>query len=139
MIHAMTDTYTIKELCEALGLSRSGYYRWRNPPVSKRKEQEVSILSEVRALHAEHRQRLGSPRMKKHLDQRGVVCGRHRVARLMRDHSIRARRKRPFRPKTTQPGKAPCPNLLVDIPALTAPNQSWVSDITYVPTKEGFL
>jgi transposase InsO family protein len=77
--------------------------------------------------------------MKKHLDQRGVVCGRHRVARLMRDHSIRARRKRPFRPKTTQPGKAPCPNLLVDIPALTAPNQSWVSDITYVPTKEGFL
>ena len=82
---------------------------------------------------------MGSPRITRHLRERGVRCGRHRVARLMRLNGWRARKKRPFRPKTTRPGKEPCANLLAQRPPPSAPNQVWVSDITYVATREGWL
>jgi putative transposase len=75
------------------------------------------------------------------LQQQGVTCSRNRVARLMRDNHLRARPRKPFRPRTTDPDHAshPSPNLLRQAGAPTAPGQQIVSDITYIPTAEGWL
>jgi transposase InsO family protein len=83
----------------------------------------------------------GSPRMTRELIARGQSCSENRVARLMRKHALRARPRRPFRPKTTSLDHAalPSPNLLKEAGAPTAPGQQIVSDITYIPTREGWL
>jgi transposase InsO family protein len=73
------------------------------------------------------------------LRQQGIACGRHRVARLMRLDGLRAHRKRPFRPRTTQAGPSAAPNLLPQNSKPTSPNRVWVSDITYIWTAEGWL
>lgn len=139
MIEELAGRFTIKELCEAMGVSRSGYYEWKNPELSDRERENKEIEKAIEGLHEEHRQRLGSPRMTHHLRRKGINCGRKRVARLMQAKGIRARRKKPFRPKTTSPGKKAFANLLKGIKSIDKPNQVWVSDITYVSTLEGDL
>ena len=139
MIATLSETYTVKEVCLALGMARSSYYQWKRVRSTARQRANEQLLKEIREVHLEHRERLGSPRMTHELRRRGHACGRHRVARLMRRHGLKARRKRAFRPKTTQPGNAPCPNLLKKMGSASKPDQIWVSDITYVATKEGWL
>ena len=139
MIQGMSVDYKIKELCAAIGVSRSGYYASRSRRRSVRQEADESLVQEMRAIDAEHRQRYGSPRMTRELRRRGRHCGENRVARLMRQEGIRARRKRAFRPRTTQAGRAPAPNLLPEIGGPERPDQIWVSDITYIATKEGWM
>lgn len=139
MIELMTNEYSVQELCEALGASRSGYYAWKQPKEGVRSESNKQLIEEIERLEIEHKQRLGSPRMTRYLRRRGHRCGENRVARLMRSRGIAARRKRPFRPKTTQAGKIASPNILKELPAPTKPDRVWVSDITYVATKEGYL
>ena len=75
------------------------------------------------------------------LNSRGLSCSTNRVARLMRSEGIRARPKKPFRPKTTQPdhAAAPSPNLLAKADLPQRPGEQLVSDITYVPTREGWM
>ena len=139
MIEKLSETYTVKEVCFALGVGRSSYYQWKQARILPRQRANEHLLEEIREVHREHRERLGSPRMTRELRRRGHACGRHRVARLMRRHGLKARRKRAFRPKTTQPGNAPCPNILKVMGPPSAPDRVWVSDITYVATKEGWL
>ena len=112
MIEKLSEIYPVKTICAAVGVARSSYYQWQKPRSCKRQQENEQLLREIRLVHSEHRERLGSPRMTHELRRRGHACGRHRVARLMRRHGLRARRKRAFRPKTTQPGKTPCANLL---------------------------
>lgn len=139
MIEELKEEYGIQELCQATGVSRSGYYAWRSATPSARDRENAEIVEKMNQIRARHKDRLGSPRMTKHLQMEGARCSENRVARLMRCNGIRARRKRPFRPKTTQPGKKPCKNLLAGTDLPKAPNRVWVGDITYVPTTEGFL
>jgi len=143
MIARLSESYTVKEVCFALGVARSSYYQWKKARSSARQRANEQLLETIREVHLEHRERLGSPRgsprMTHELRRRGQACGRHRVARLMRRHGLKARRKRAFHPKTTQPGNAPCRNVLKELGAPSAPDQVWVSDITYVATKEGWL
>ena len=139
MMEELKENYGIQELCRALGVSRSGYYERRSSVPSARARENEKIVERMNKLQEEHQQRLGSPRMTKYLQREGTHCGLNRVARLMQRNGIRARRKRPFRPKTTQPGKKPCQNLLAECDVPQEPNRIWVSDITYVATKEGFL
>lgn len=138
----MSADYSLEELAEALQVSRSGYYAWlkRDADPGPRAQRNQILLAHIRALHQEHRQRYGSPRIWQSLRQQGQRCGRNRVARLMKAHGLRAKQKRPFRPRTTvaAAGKA-APNLLMQTPAPSAPNQVWVADITYVDTAEGWL
>jgi transposase InsO family protein len=82
--------------------------------------------------------RYGSPRITQQLRQEGVICGENRVARLMRENELAARRKKAFRPRTTLPGQGAAPNLIKELEP-SVPNQVWVSDITYVATLEGWL
>jgi putative transposase len=139
MIEKLSENYPVKNICAAVGVARSSYYQWQQPRSCARHQANEQLLREIRLVHAEHRERLGSPRMTHELRRRGHACGRHRVARLMRRHGLRARRKRAFHPKTTQPGQAPCANVLQQLGAPAAPDRVWVSDITYVATKEGWL
>jgi len=136
-----TTEFSVKELAETLRVSRSGYYAWvgRQEHAGPRARQNAVLMAHIRSMHQEHQERYGSPRIYQALRQRGVRCGHNRVARLMRQEGLRAKAKRPFRPRTTQPGSKPAPNLLAKVPPPKAPNAIWVADITYIRTGEGWL
>jgi len=144
MIEAMRKDYSICELCETLGLSRSGFYAWTSRKVAPGPlaAQNGRIVAEIKAIHADRHMRCyGSPRMTAELIERGLPCGENRVARLMRQEGLQARARKPWRPKTTKTDSAarPSPNLLEKAPEPSSPGEQLVADITYVPTAEGWL
>jgi putative transposase len=127
-------------MCRLLGVSRSGYYAWRRRPESRRSFANRKLVAEMEQIHHEVDRTYGSPRMQKELIARGYDCGRNRVAALMRQHgliskmTIRFRRasKAGYRPQVT-------PNWLNRQFTVSAPNRVWACDITYLPTREGFV
>src|SRR5687767_3330621 len=126
-------------MCRWLAVSPSGYYAWRSRPWSERRLRNERLTVEMRAIHAEVRQSYGSPRMHRELLGRGLPCGRHRVARLMRAEGLWARRKKRFK-ITTHPGhQPPAPDRVKRRFTAKAPNRVWVSDITGIPTGEGWI
>jgi putative transposase len=138
MIEELSVKFAVQECCVALSVSRSGYYQWLGAEQSARAEANVELLKGIRRIYDEHKGRYGSPRVTQQLWQEGLACGENRVARLMRENSLAARRKRAFRPRTTTPGQPAAPNLIKALQP-SAPDQVWVSDITYVATLEGWL
>lgn len=76
--------HSVARLCQALGISRSGYYQWRRQPRRVRAQANARLLAEIRVIHRQYDRRYGSPRMAKELCARELPCGEHRVARLMR-------------------------------------------------------
>jgi len=138
----MREDYSISELCEALELSRSGYHAARSRQPSARAIENKRLVDEMQAIHSHrHTRSYGSPRMTEELRGRGLACSENRVARLMQVNGLRARPRKPFRPKTTRPDHAahPSPNLLGAAGPAEAPGRQLVSDITYIPTREGWL
>jgi len=138
MIEELSVQFRVKESCAALSVSRSGYYQWVGTKQSVQAEANGELLKEIRRVYDEHKGRYGSPRITQQLRQEGVVCGENRVARLMRENELAARRKKAFRPRTTLPGQGAAPNLIKELEP-NAPDQVWASDITYVCTLEGWL
>jgi len=137
---AHRGVFRIGTLCEVLGVSRSGYYAWRRRPRSQREEDNARITETIRTLHAESRGTYGSPRVYAALRRRGIACGRHRVARIMREEGIRSKTKRRFRYIATKREEMPAaPNRLERCFTAAAPNRVWASDITIVKTAEGWL
>lgn len=139
----MKRVYSIQRMCEALEVSSSGYYQWverRDHPGPRHLEnQELAV--EIRRIHIKSRQTYGSPRVHAELRQRGRCHGRNRVARLMRVHGLRGSMPRRWRVKTTDSrhDHPVAPNRLAEQPAPTDRNRTWVSDITYISTDEGWL
>lgn len=129
------------ELCRVLRVSRSGYYAWQGRPESRRDRDNRAILVQIRATHANKRKRCyGSPRIQEELRRAGYQCGRHRVARLMRNAGIQAQGRRKFKVTTDSVHQKPvAPNILARNFEATAPNQKWAGDITYIWTAEGWL
>jgi putative transposase len=138
MIEGLSVQYPVKDCCLALNVSRSGYYQWKEAKQSARALEEREVGQELEKLFKDNRGRYGSPRMTKALREKGYRLGKNRVARLMRERRLAARKKRAFRPKTTRSVEVAVPNHIADVEAL-APDQIWVSDITYVTTAEGWL
>lgn len=132
--------HSLAHMCQTLGISRSGYYAWRRRQPSRREVANQALLVHIRAIHAESRQTYGGPRIHAELNARGWHCNRKRVERLMRLHHVRARRKR-RRQRTTQVDTSlpVAPNRLNRDFRASAPNRKWLSDLTYVPTAEGWL
>lgn len=127
-------------LCEVLDVSRSGYYDWLYRKPSKRAIANRDLLSKVKVLHAEHKQRYGSPRIHAALVQQGEQVSKGRVERLMREHQLVARRvKRHKRVYIQREQQKSAPNILSRDFSAPAPNRKWVSDITFIPTREGYL
>ena len=132
--------YPVALMCRVLQVSRSGYYAWCKRPAAERVGKDQRLTLEVAAIHAESRGRYGSPRVHAELRERGQRIARKRVARLMRAAGLRARARRRFRCTTdSQHAMAIKGNLLARRFAVSAPNRSWVSDITYIWTLEGWL
>jgi transposase InsO family protein len=138
MIRSLSVEYAIKECCEALGVSRCGYYQWKKAEPTLRDREEAELVKQIRRVFAANKGRYGSPRVSQALRQDGIDCGENRVARLMRENELAARRKQAFRPRTTVPGNGAVPNLIKDLEP-SGVDQVWVSDITYVATVEGWL
>jgi len=127
--------------CEALGVSRSGFYAWRQRPLSVRARTDAAILQTIRASFVLSDATYGARRMLDEVRDAGHVCGRQRVARLMRSAALRARPRRRATPGDTgvRALHMVAPNVLDRDFTATAPNQKWVADFTYIWTSEGWL
>lgn len=127
-------------LCEVLGVSRSGYYHWLSRAPSLRAQANERLLIEIRDIHTQVYKSYGSPRMCIELRDRGFSASRGRVERLMRAHGIRAERSnRHRRCRRHRETQAPEPNRLARQFHASAPNEKWVSDITFIETRQGWL
>jgi putative transposase len=139
----MKTEHPIRQLCEALEVSASGYYDWvnRQTQPSPRACENARLALLLVQIHQASRQTYGSPRMQAALGQAGHAYGRHRIARLMRQQGLCGRAQGRFRVCTTDSrhDQPIAPNRLPDLSAPSAPNQIWLGDITYVPTDEGWL
>lgn len=128
-------------MCETLEVSRSGYYAWMKRGESERSRKDQELSSAIQAIHEGSGRRYGSPRIHAELARRDIRCGRKRVARLMHDGGLRAKGCRRFRPRTTDSRHdlPIAPNLVDRTFAASKPNRLWLADITYIPTREGWL
>jgi len=127
-------------MCQALKVSKSGYYAWLRRPESQRARQNRQLLGQIRVVHERSRKTYGSPRVTAELHDEGVRCSENRVARLMRLGGIRAKTERKFKATTdSRHGHPVAPNLLDRQFTVDRPNRVWVSDITYIWTAEGWL
>lgn len=139
-IREQAAQFPITQLCDVLGVARSGYYAWLTRPVSARAQEDTRLLEQMTAIHTKSRQTYGHRRLHAALRQAGETCGKGRVARLMRQHQLVARLRRKHRITTDSAHQEPvAPNRLNRQFAVTAPDQVWVSDITYISTWEGWL
>ncbi|MEP6896789.1 MAG: IS3 family transposase [Chloroflexota bacterium] len=133
--------YSVKRMCQVLGVTRSAYYAWQPEKASPRELENRILVAQIHAEYKMSRKTYGSPRIQAGLHRRGFACGRHRVARLMRRAGIRPQKRHKRYPVTTQrqPGVIPAPNHLNQEFSTTVANKKWVSDFTYIDTAEGWL
>jgi putative transposase len=132
--------FPVAVLCRVLGVSPSGYYAWASRPASARAHRDEELGARVRAAHAASKGRYGSPRVHAELCANGEKVGRKRVARLMKAANLAGRKRRKFRSTTDSNHAFPiAPNVLERDFTATAPNEVWVTDITSIWTREGWL
>lgn len=134
------DRWPVRLMCGALDVSTAGYYAWRERPPSFARRRRDALVVLIREVHADVKARYGSPRIHAELGARGHECSVNTVAKLMRDNDIRAKTARKFRHTTDSNHSLPvAENVLGRQFDPEAPNEKWVADITYVPTREGWL
>jgi putative transposase len=127
-------------MCQVLEVSENGYYNWRKRGKSKRKQEDEELTERIEDAYQQHGGKYGSPRIHAVLKTQRVHCGRKRVARLMREHDLYARRRRRKARTTNSQHRFPiASNLLKRDFTSDAPNKKWVADITFVETREGWL
>jgi transposase InsO family protein len=141
MIEQLAAQFAVQTLCRVLQVSRSSYYKWCHRRPGKRQQANQQLLQNIRQAHAQSRQTYGSPRITRQLQRQQIACSENRVARLMHQEGIRAKRKRPFHPRTTDSRhtEAAAPNRLKSLPLVCQPDQAWVADITYIWTRSGWV
>lgn len=135
------DQFEIGIQCRVLGVSASGYYAWRQRPLSQRTRANAPMLEQIRHIHTASRHTYGVRRVTAALHQRAVACNHKRVARLMRQANLHGCIRGKRRVVTTQPqsGASVAANVLRQDFTAAAPNRKWLGDITYIPTDEGYL
>lgn len=140
LIEAEKTSFPIQFMCRMLGVSRSGYYDWRDRLPSKRSHQDIALTEKVREIHRRSRETYGSPRVHAELKALGTRCSRKRVERLMRQARLRGCMRGGRRTTTRQSKRsASAEDLVKRNFRATGANKIWVADITYVATREGFL
>ena len=139
-IEERKDEWPVTLLCRVLGVSRSGYYAWLSRKPSATEVRREKLTEELTEIHAEVKARYGSPRMHAELVDRGHECCVNTVARIMREAGIAAKTKRKFRQTTDSNHSHPVAENVLDRQFdPEEPNVSWVADVTYIPTREGWL
>lgn len=142
LIAAERAQHPVSRLCEVLGVTRAGFYAWSRRPPSARERRDRELMTLIEQIHADSRCTYGVPRIHAELeDDHDVRIARKRVARLLRRLGIEGVSRRGKRPVTTTPAaQAPAADDLVRRQfRAPQPNRLWVAEITYVPTREGFL
>lgn len=134
-------TWPVAVQCDVLTVSRSGYYAWQKRLPSAASQRRVELTDEIHTAYAVSRGTYGSPRIHRDLLAQGTKCDRKTVARLMKQSGIQAKTVKKFRVSTTDSNhRQPIAENVVNRDfAPAAPNRTWVADITYVPTQEGWL
>jgi putative transposase len=139
-IEGHKDEWPVRVMCATLEVSPAGYYAWLVRPPSFQEQRREALLVLIQGIHAEAKQRYGSPRVHALLAAREEPCSVNTVAKIMRDNDIRAKSARKFRCTTDSNHPLPvAPNVLGRQFDPQRPNESWVADITYIPTREGWL
>jgi len=139
-IDANKANMAIERMCELLGVSVSGYYAWKNRAPSQRQLYDMVLLAYVREHFSLSQETYGAPRMHVELCEEGLVVGRHRIARLMRDNALKATQKRRFKKTTDSHHNGPvAANLLDQNFGCDRADEKWGVDISYVWTAEGWL
>ena len=132
--------YSLPSLSKVLHVSRSGYYAWLKRVPSERMRANQTLLEHIRTVHRQHRQAYGAVKTWRHLNAVGIVCGKHRVARLRKLAGIEAQRKRRFRLTVEHHHtRQAAPDLLQRQFHASAPNLAWVGDMTFIRTRQGWL
>jgi putative transposase len=127
-------------MCRVLEVSESGFHAWRRRPPSARAEENSRLETEIKAAHQRTRETYGPERLQADLADHGIEASVYRIKRLRSKLGLRCKQKRKFKATTNSKHALPlAPNHLDRQFAMTAPNQAWVSDITYVATEEGWL
>lgn len=140
LVQQCADQLPVRDMCEYLGVSRSGYYKWLAAKPGKRVREDASLERILEAEFEKHRKAYGARRLRERLRRLGRKHGRRRVRRLMAKRGLNARKKRRFVLTTVaDPAKHPASNVLNRNFAASGPNQKWASDITQIPTDEGDL
>jgi putative transposase len=142
-IRAHERIFHITTMCRVLEVSRAGFYKWRAQPLAERVKADAVLAARIRAIHTGRRRAYGSPRVHRELRDQGIRCGEKRVARVMRDQGIRAIAPKRYRVTTQSGHREPvAPNRLgrrFGVSAQAGANAAWAADITYIPTREGWL
>jgi putative transposase len=132
--------YPIPRMCRFFKVSASGYYKWLVRPASRRAKEEGRLEVEIRAAHTRTRQTCGPQRLQKDLAAHGVRVGICRIRRIRKKLGIRCKQARRFKATTDASHMLPvAANLLEQQFEVSGPNRVWVSDVTYIPTEEGWL
>jgi putative transposase len=132
--------FPVVVMCQVLGVSEGGFYAWRKRPTCRRYREDALLTQEIQQIFVTHRGRYGSPRIQRELKDQGQRIARKRVARLMREAELYAKRKRRRALTTKRDATHPvAPNILNRDFTATEPNTKWVTDITYIPTAQGWL
>jgi putative transposase len=133
-------SFRIRAMCRVLGVSASGYYAWVGRPLSRRAQEDERLAARIRTIHALSRGTYGVPRIWEELIEQGVRMSRKRVARLMRAQGLQGvSRRKAIHTTRRSPEAQPAPDLVDRDFRACAPNRLWVADITYIPTRSGFL
>ena len=134
------DELPVTRMCKALNVSPSGFYAWRSRPVSAREMANRELVKKIETVYYDSYEIYGSPRVYHELKAQDVACSENRVARLMRLRGLRAKQVRRYKSTTKRNKKHPvAPNLLKRDFRADRPDHKWLTDITYVPTQEGWL
>jgi transposase InsO family protein len=137
----MKGEHSVRLLCAILGVSRSGYYRWRQHRPSARRRRDAELAALIAAAHRKGRGSYGAPRIVKELRDQDTPVSQRRCARLMRELGLKGKKRHRRKPRTTDSrhGRPVPENRLAAQPAPSGPNQQWVTDITFLQTREGWL
>lgn len=139
-IAAHAGEFPVLVMCRVLRVTRSGYYAWLRYPESKRARENERLLTRIRIVYKENKETYGSPRVHQQLQKEGEKCGEVRVAKLMAVNGIRAKQAKKFVVTTDSNHDQPVAENVLDRQfEVDEPNKVWASDITYIPTDEGWL
>lgn len=140
MIKGLRLGYSAPFLCGVLNVSVSGYYARLNKKPSNREVEDMRLGLEIQAVHKQTRETCGPERLQRELADHGIDVGVCRIRRIRKELGIRCKQKRKFKVTTDSNHKLPvAENLLGQRFEATEPNKVWVTDITYIPTGEGWL
>ena len=139
-IKEYSQVFPVERMCQLWKLSRSGYYAWKKRGVGIREQENQRLMRHIREAYVKGKKVYGSPRVTAEVKSQGILCGENRIARLMRQMGLQAKHPRGWKRTTDSRHLHPvAPNLLQQNFVSPGPNQVWVSDITYIWTREGWL